>query len=106
MIIVYILFYQLGAGPIPYIYIAETCYDTGMSIGTSSMWFWMVFVTLVSPYMIGGSTFGPTGTFIVFSIVTFIGFVFTLVILKETKGLADEDCKRIFNKRLIVNKLI
>ena len=98
MIIVYIIFYQLGAGPIPYIYIAETCYDTGMSIGTGSMWFWMVFVTLISPYMIASPTLGATGTFIFFAIITFGGFMFSMFVLKETKGLCDESCKKLFNK--------
>ena len=90
MIILYLFAYQLGAGPLPYVYITDTCYDAGMSWGTISMWFWMLFVTFVAPFMIMSKTFGITGTFLVLCGTSLAGFLFCLFILRETKGLADD----------------
>ena len=70
-----------------------------MSIGTGSMWLWMVFVTFITPYLVGSKFFGPVGTFIVFAIMNLLGFLFSTVILKETKGLSDSDCKKLYNKK-------
>lgn len=99
MIIVYLIFYQLGAGPIPYIYITDVCGDAGMSFGTLSMWMWSLFVTVVSPYMIMNKRIGISGTFIALTIFTAVGFVFCVAILRETKGLKDDECKNIFNEK-------
>jgi hypothetical protein len=89
MILIYVVFYQLGAGPLPYIYITETCYEAGMSFGTFSMWFWALFISLVSPYLINSPNFGPAATFLTLGIITFFGFLFCVILLKETRGLTD-----------------
>eukprot|EP00347_Sterkiella_histriomuscorum_P013652 403363893 len=97
MIIIYLVFYQLGAGPIPYIYITDICGDAGMSFGTLSMWMWSLFTTVVSPFLIMNDKIGITGTFAGLAVFTIIGFIFCALILRETKGLSDDECKRIFN---------
>ena len=96
MIMLYLFAYQLGAGPLPYVYITDTCYDAGMSFGTISMWLWMLFVTLVAPFMIMSPSFGITGTFICLAVTCLAGFIFSVAVLKETKGLSDDQAKRIF----------
>ena len=89
MIIVYLVFYQLGAGPLPYIYITDICGDAGMSFGTLSMWLWNIFTTVVSPFLIMSPSIGITGTFIIWAMITAGGFLFCVFVLKETKGLSD-----------------
>jgi hypothetical protein len=96
MIICYLFAYQLGAGPLPFIYITDTCYDAGMSFATISHWFWMLIVTMIAPFMIMSKTFGIAGTFMCLCGTTLFGFLFSFFILKETKGLNDDKCKRIF----------
>jgi hypothetical protein len=96
MIIGYLFAYQLGAGPLPFVYITDTCYDAGMSFATISHWFWMLFVTLVAPFMIMSKTFGTAGTFLCLCGTTLGGFLFSFFVLKETKGLSDDECKKIF----------
>ena len=102
--IVYIFGYQTGVGPIPFLYTAEICYDTGMSFAMASNQLWTIFITLTSPYMIGNPDIGPTGTFLVLSVVTFIGFIFMVTVLKETKGLTDDECKNLYNKKKFISK--
>ena len=97
MIFLYLVFYQLGAGPLPYIYITDICLDAGMSFGTLSMWLWALFTTLVTPFLILNENIGITGMFAGLTITTFLGFIFCLFILKETKGLTDDQCKKIFS---------
>lgn len=90
MIMLYLLAYQLGAGPLPFVYITDTCYDAGMSFATISHWFWMLIVTLITPFMIMSHTFGTAGTFLCLCGTTLGGFLFSFFILKETKGLSDD----------------
>jgi len=90
MIIIYLVFYQFGAGPIPYIYITDICNDAGMSFGTLSMWLWSLFTTIVTPFLILNDKIGITGCFAALTVLTFLGFIFCLLVLKETKGLTDD----------------
>ena len=96
MILCYIFSYQFGAGPLPFVYITDTCYDAGMSFGTISHWLWMFTVTMVSPFMIMSPSIGNAGTFLCLSGTTFFGLIFSAFVLKETKGLTDDQSKRIF----------
>ncbi|CDW82084.1 sugar transporter family protein [Stylonychia lemnae] len=104
MIILYLVFYQLGAGPIPYIYITDICSDAGMSFGTLSMWLWSLFTTIVTPFLIMNEKIGITGCFAGLTVLTFIGFIFCLLVLKETKGLTDDQCKKLFSKQETTKK--
>jgi len=96
MILAYLFAYQLGAGPLPFVYITDTCFDAGMSFATISHWLWMLVVTVIAPFMIMSPSVGITGTFLCLCGTTLLGFLFSFFILKETKGLSDEQCKRIF----------
>ena len=96
MIICYLFAYQLGAGSLPFIYITDTCYDAGMSFATISHWLWMLVVTMIAPFMIMSPSIGTSGTFLCLCGTTFIGLIFSAFVLKETKGLTDDQCKRIF----------
>ena len=98
MIICYLFAYQLGAGPLPFVYITDTCYDAGMSFATISHWLWMMVVTMLAPYMIMSKSIGITGTFMCLCGTTLAGFLFSYFVLIETKGLTDDQSKRIFLK--------
>lgn len=70
-----------------------------MSFGTLSMWLWSLFTTVVTPFLILNEDIGITGTFAMLAGVTFLGFLFCVFVLKETKGLTDDQCKRLFAKQ-------
>ncbi len=99
MIVCFLFAYQLGAGPLPYIYITDICYDAGMSFGTMALWLWIIVVTIIGPFMIMSKTFGVNGTFIAMVFSNLAGFIYCLVVLKETKGLNDDQCKRLFSSK-------
>lgn len=71
-----------------------------MSFGTLSLWFWSLFITVVTPFLILNDDIGITGTFAGLTVVTFFGFIFCLLVLRETKGLTDDQCKKVFNSPL------
>ncbi len=96
MIILYLLGYELGAGPIPYIYLNDTCSDTGAGVGIMSMWIWCLVTCIISPFLLLNPAIGINGTFSGLAVCTFIGFVFCLFFLKETKGLTDDECKALY----------
>lgn len=56
----------------------------------------MWFVSLVTPYMLMNPHCGVTGTFMALMVTTFFGFLFSYFVVKETKGLTDEQCKKIY----------
>jgi hypothetical protein len=95
-ILLYLFAYQLGAGPLPFVYITDTCYDAGMSFATISHWFWMLVITMITPFMLMSKSIGIAGTFLFLCVTTFGGLLFSLFVLKETKGLTDDQCKTIF----------
>ena len=96
MIMVYLVGYQTGAGSIPYSYLNEICTDSGMTLGIISLWFWSLSVTIVSPFALMTPSIGIIWTFAFLALMSFLGFFFTLVVVKETKGLTDDQCKELY----------
>ena len=48
----------------------------------------------------------PEGTFVFFSLVTFVGFIYFVISLKETNGLSDRQKKELYvPKEFIGTKL-
>ncbi|VVC44858.1 Major facilitator superfamily domain,Sugar/inositol transporter,Major facilitator [Cinara cedri] len=87
-IVLYVSMYSIGCGPIPYILIGEIfsselkSMGTGMSIATNWIFVWIV-TCLASPM----DTFiGPSGTFFVYSGFCFLGMLFVVNRVPETKN--------------------
>ena len=99
LIVIFLIFYQFGAGPLPYVYLTDICGDTGMSVGVISMWIWILVTTFVSPFLLMNKNIGVVPTFVGEAIFTVMGFLFCLLVLKETKSLTDQECKNLFNPK-------
>jgi len=84
IIVVYVLGYSLGSGPITWLYMADILPGTGISISTAVYWLFTVVVGLGFPWM--KDTYSIVTTFIFFLICTLIGVIFIIVFIKETKG--------------------
>jgi hypothetical protein len=56
----------------------------------------MLIVTMIAPFLIMSKAFGITGTFLLLCGTCLLGFLFSFFVLKETKGLTDDECKKIF----------
>jgi len=89
---VYVIFFEIGLGPIPWLIVAEM-FDgkyvaTAMSASSQINWFFNFVVGLVFPYLnkyLGPYSFAP------FAMVLFFGFIFTAIWLPETQGTTPEE---------------
>ncbi|CAO3611903.1 unnamed protein product [Cunninghamella blakesleeana] len=85
--IIYIGFYSLGCGVIPWFIAPELvpmhALASASALGSASNWCMNFLVNILWPYM---STGLGDNAFIVFIVVNFIGFVFLLIFMPETTG--------------------
>lgn len=89
---VYVIFFEIGLGPIPWLIVAEM-FDakyvaTAMSASSQINWFFNFVVGLVFPYM---NNYLQAYSFVPFAVVLFFGFMFTLIWLPETQGTTPEE---------------
>jgi SP family facilitated glucose transporter-like MFS transporter 3 len=91
-VILYVVFFEVGLGPIPWLIVAE-CFSAGsvasaMSACSLVNWACNFLVGLAFPYMqkyLGPYSFGPFAVFLLFT------FVYTLMFLPETRGKTPEE---------------
>jgi SP family facilitated glucose transporter-like MFS transporter 3 len=89
---VYVIFFEIGLGPIPWLIVAEM-FDakyvaTAMSASSQINWFFNFVVGLVFPYM---NKYLEEYSFVPFAGVLFLSFMFTLIWLPETQGTTPEE---------------
>lgn len=89
---VYVFFFEIGLGPIPWLIVAEMFdgkYVTvAMSLCSQLNWGCNFIVSMVFPYL--NEYLGPY-SFFPFAVVLALTFVFTLFVLPETQGKTPED---------------
>ncbi|KAI5119252.1 hypothetical protein M0805_008803 [Coniferiporia weirii] len=97
MLYIYVAFYSMGWGPLPWVYVSDI-FPTrtrhyGLALASASQWLWNFVVSRVTPNMI--ATLGWK-VFVMFATIN-IGamFIFSLVI-PETKGRSLEEMDIIF----------
>ena len=93
-----ILSYQL-AGTVGYIYLTDICLQTGISVSIFFLNFSLTITSVVVPIMFYSPKVGVGATFIMLDIISFLGLLFCVIFLRETKGLTDDECKSIYNKK-------
>ena len=69
-------------------YVGEILTDTQFGFVASVHYSGGVLVSLDSEWMM--KYLRPDGTFMTYTVVTFLGYVFMLIYLKETNGLSDK----------------
>ena len=75
----------------------ESCNNKVGAVACGHMYFWqLLFGIIVPPLMNQYLTDGKV--FIIFGVGSALGFIYTLLIVKETKGLNDEQLKRLYRK--------
>lgn len=86
LIFVYIVLFEFSLGPIVWIYMSETMTEKGVSLGGVTVWVFTIVMALITPVLIdsiGGYLF------IIFGFLCFICGLFSLAVVKETKGKSD-----------------
>ena len=97
MLYVYVAFYSMGWGPLPWVYCSDI-FPTrtrhyGLSLASSSQWLWNFVVSFVTPRMVANLGWK---IFIMFATVN-VGIMFPFALLiPETKGRSLEEMDVVF----------
>ena len=98
MILLFIVAYQFSQGSVAWLYVPEICVDAGTGLAVASQFLNLTLISLTFEYMIN-SSLGVSGSIWYFSAFTFIGFLFCLFIVKETRGLTDIEKKTLYSPK-------
>ncbi len=94
-IVLFIAFFAMSLGPIPWLYISEVFPNSfrgaAVSIATIVLWSSNFLVAQFFPWMIENL---KGGSYFIFSGMCFLTFIFVLFMIKETKGLTLEEIEK------------
>ena len=97
---VYVTFFEIGLGPIPWLIVAEMFdakyVSVAMSLASQVNWASNIVIGLVFPYFVehlGAFSFGP------FAAVLTLTFLFALIYLPETQGTTPEELQAAIAKK-------
>lgn len=94
MVVAYVCVFEFGPGPIVWLYISEICNDKATSIGTMVNWSFTLIVSLLAPYLL--EDWLKEYTWLLFAAISAVGLVFHILVMKETRGLSEEQVKRLY----------
>ena len=93
-VVAFVFFFEFGPGPIVWLYISEICNDKATSVNTFINWVFTLTVSLGTNTLL--TTWPKDFTWMLFAIISLVGLVFQLVFMKETRGLSEEQVKRLY----------
>jgi sugar porter (SP) family MFS transporter len=97
MLYIYVCFYSMGWGPLPWVYVSDI-FPTrtrhyGLALASSSQWMWNFAVSKVTPTM---NTNLGYKMFFLFATINIVGMGIFSLLIPETKGRSLEDMDIIF----------
>lgn len=93
--LVFIAGFATSFGPVSFLYASETCSDKGMSFVTLVHWSMGILTTFITPYLI--RDFTMAGTFYFYGGFSLVGSQLITFLVKETKGLTDNQCQSLYS---------
>lgn len=93
VMVIFIVMFELGPGPIAWLYMSEVLNEKGVAMGTFINWTLTLIFSLFTTQLFNdlGST-----TFIVLAVTCGTGFIFVLLAVKETKDLSQTDLLNLY----------
>jgi hypothetical protein len=91
---VFIFWFYIGTGNVSFIYAGEACVDQAMGVVLGVRWMTEMAMSFTISFMLD-SPLGVTYTFVVYSGLNFLAFVF-MCFLKETRGKSPEELKNLY----------
>ena len=95
-IIFFFFSWGIGLGAVVWPYCAEVVNKSDVSICTAVRWFCTLIIGIGFRFVVIG--IGVSGAFFLFLGLLFLGFVYFLKEMKETKGLTPEEIDELFAK--------
>mmetsp|Transcript_12551 Transcript_12551/g.12346 ORF Transcript_12551/g.12346 Transcript_12551/m.12346 type:complete len:162 (+) Transcript_12551:1176-1661(+) len=96
LILLFVVFFEFSLGPIVWIYMSEVMTEKGVSLGTLANWIFTIIVALLTPTLIDGI---GGYIFTCFGVLCFICAIFVLFLVKETKGLSNQEVANLYAKQ-------
>ena len=93
--IAFIFGFEFGPGPIVWLYLSEICDDKATSVNTVVIWIWTCIVSFTTPLMFKALS---GWTWFIFGCTSIIGFIYFLLVMKESKGVPLDKVKRLYHK--------
>ena len=90
---VFVAAFEFSYGPILWLYLAEICTEKGISTGILANWTTGLIVSQITPYLL---TWAANYTFFIFGCFCFMTLMFVILFMRETKGLAESECKLLY----------
>jgi Na+/melibiose symporter-like transporter len=98
-VLIFIVIFELGPGPITWLYMAEIMQDKGSSIATVMNWGINLLISYFVPVII--QSIGPDNVGYIFYFMgaaSVLGTLFVAVFMKETKGKSVAQIEEMFDK--------
>ena len=86
--------FQATMGTYTWVYIGQVAEEKASSLAIFTIWFGTFILALITDSLF--NSLGSQGTFWLFSGLTFVGAVFIILTIKETKGLTAEEIKVLY----------
>ena len=93
--IIFIIAFETGPGPIGWPYVSEICHGQAVAIATMVNWFWCIFVGVLYPFL-NGVWLEKGYADLIFVGTSIIGLLFYIIVMKESRGLTEEQKKRLY----------
>ena len=93
MCLLFIAVFEFGPGPIAWIYMSEVMNEKGVAMGTFLNWLFTLIFAIFTPYFVDNY---PSAVFYGFSSCCALSFIFTIIFVKETKGLNDTQLQLLY----------
>jgi len=89
-------FYGSTSGPLAWAIAAETVVDKGLGVCLTSLYLWVIILSLICPVIMDPEVMGPSNVFYFFSVISFLAIPYVIYFMKETKGLTDKQKKNLY----------
>ena len=93
-VVAFCFFFEFGPGPIVWLYISEICNDKATSVNTFINWVFTLTVSLTANTLL--TSWPKDYTWILFAGISAVGLVFMIFFMKETRGLSEDQVKRLY----------
>ena len=95
-ILAFILFFHLSQGSVAWLYVPEVTVDAASGLAVGAQFINLSIISLTFEFMIAGPL-KSHGSIWYFAVWNFVGFIFMIVVVKETRGLTDKQKKLLYS---------
>ena len=95
----------MSQGSVAWLYIPEVCIDSATGLAVAAQFINLTVISLTFEFMIN-SSLKVYGSIWYFSVFSFVGFLFCLFMVRETRGLTDVQKKTLYSPKAVEDESI